>query len=145
MERGCPQRSSFGPLLWNMFQNDMAFQIKDSNLTMYADDHQLYVAGKNHEAVESRLKTQGQLALSWYKNNFLLANPDKFQSLTINPRNIDLGNKGNVLTIDDHEISKTEQNLQSGVFRGLGQKHSPHFSIGHSGAIFKCIDGTHSP
>lgn len=40
MERGCPQGSSFGPLLWNMFQNDMAFHIPDSNLTLYSDDHQ---------------------------------------------------------------------------------------------------------
>lgn len=40
MERGCPQGSPFGPLLWNMFQNDMAFHIPDSNLTLYADDHQ---------------------------------------------------------------------------------------------------------
>ena len=27
MERGCPQGSSFGPLLWNMFQNDMALYL----------------------------------------------------------------------------------------------------------------------
>ena len=86
MERGCPQGSSFGPLLWNMFQNDMAFHIPDSNLTLYADDHQLYVTGKTYEEVESTLKTQGQQALTWYRNNFLLANSNKFQSLTINPR-----------------------------------------------------------
>ena len=39
MERGCPQGSSSGPLLWNMFQNNMTFHIPDSNLTLYADDH----------------------------------------------------------------------------------------------------------
>ena len=58
MERGCPQGSSFGSLLWNMFQNDMAFHIPDSNLTLYADDHQLYVTGKTYEEVESTLETQ---------------------------------------------------------------------------------------
>ena len=31
-------------------------------------------------AVESRLKIHGHLASYWYKNNFLLANPEKFQS-----------------------------------------------------------------
>ena len=25
MTRGCPQGTAFGPLLWNMFQNDMAY------------------------------------------------------------------------------------------------------------------------
>ena len=29
MERGCRQGSSFGPFVWNMFQNDMAFHIPD--------------------------------------------------------------------------------------------------------------------
>ena len=115
MERGCPQGSSFGPLLWNMFQNDMAFHIPDSNPTLYADDHQLYVTGKTYEEVESTIVTQGQKALLWYRNNFLLANPDKFQSLTINPRNIDADKKGSVLTIANDEIMKTEQIKLLGV------------------------------
>ena len=115
MERGCPQGSSFGPLLWNMFQNDMAFHIPDSNLTLYADDHQLYVTGKTYEEVESTLVTQGQQALLWYRDNFLLANPDKFQSLTINPRNIDADKKGSVLPIASDEIMKTEQIKLLGV------------------------------
>ena len=34
MERGCPQGSSFGPLLWNIYQNDMLALVKDANLTM---------------------------------------------------------------------------------------------------------------
>ena len=42
-----------------------------------ADDHQLYVTGKTYEEVESTLGTQGQQALLWYRNNFLLANTDK--------------------------------------------------------------------
>ena len=83
IERGCPQSTSFGPLLWNMFQNDTSYHVNESNLTMYADDHQLYAMGKNHETIEPRLKTQGRLASSWYKNNFLLVNLEKFQSLTL--------------------------------------------------------------
>lgn len=56
---------------------------------MYADDLQLYVMGNNYETVGSSLKAQGQQASTWYKNNFLLANPDKFQSFTVNPRKLD--------------------------------------------------------
>ena len=115
MERGCPQGSSFGPLFWNMFQNDMAFHIPDSKLTLYADDHQLYVTGKTYEEIESTLEIQGQQALLWYRNNFLLANPDKFQSLKINPRNIDADKKGSILTIANDEIMKTEQIKLQGV------------------------------
>ena len=43
--RGSPQGSSFGPLLWNIFQNDMMYVVNNASLSMYADDHQLYVKG----------------------------------------------------------------------------------------------------
>lgn len=33
--RRCPQRASFGPLLWNIYQNDMSAHVKNVNLTMY--------------------------------------------------------------------------------------------------------------
>ena len=35
-------------------------------------------------------------------------NPEKFQSLTINPRNIVAENDDKTLNIDNHEIRKTE-------------------------------------
>ena len=39
MTRGCPKGSSFGPLMWNIFQNDLALHINSGKLNMYADDH----------------------------------------------------------------------------------------------------------
>ena len=108
MERGCPQGSSFCPLLWNIYQNDMSAHVKDVNLTMYADDHQMYVKGREHETVRCRMKTRSQQALSWYSNNFLLANPDKFQSLNINPRKLDNNKNDITLSTNDLDIANTE-------------------------------------
>ena len=48
---------------------------------MYTEDHQMYVLGKEHDVVTQSIKTQGEQALSWYKNNYLSANPEKFQLL----------------------------------------------------------------
>ena len=56
---------------------------------MYADDHQLYVTESDYSTTFSRLQYQGKLAMSWYRDNFLLANTEKFQCLTVNPRIID--------------------------------------------------------
>lgn len=39
--RGCPQGSSLGPLMWNLYQNDLSYVVK-SNISMYADDHQFF-------------------------------------------------------------------------------------------------------
>ena len=48
---------------------------------MYTEDHQMYVMGKKHNVVAQSIKTQGDQVLSWYKNNYLSANPEKFQLL----------------------------------------------------------------
>ena len=39
VNRGCPQGSALGPLLWNIFENDLTCEIK-SDVSMYSDDHQ---------------------------------------------------------------------------------------------------------
>ena len=87
----------------------MVTHVKDANLTMYADDHQLYVMGNNYEIVGSRLKAQGQLASTWYKNNFLLANTDKFQFLTVNPRKLDMEKRDVSLYIEGEDIRKSDK------------------------------------
>lgn len=64
MERGYLQGSSISPLLWNIYQNDMSAHVKDAYLSVYADDHQMYVKGRDHETVGNRMKIYGQQALS---------------------------------------------------------------------------------
>ena len=59
--RGCPQGSSFAPLLWNIFQNDMTFIVNNASLSMYADDHQLYVKAYSVDCVEQLLTNGGTL------------------------------------------------------------------------------------
>ena len=46
-QRGRPQGSSFGPLLWNLFQNDLSLHRQSANLFMYANDHQIYTSGND--------------------------------------------------------------------------------------------------
>ena len=56
MNRGCPQGSSFNPLLWNLFQNDLPCSITTAQLSMCVDDHQLYPLGTNFTAVREALE-----------------------------------------------------------------------------------------
>ena len=51
VNRGCLQGSALGPLLWDIFRNDLTYEIK-SDVPMYADDYQLYEIG------EDRAKSQ---------------------------------------------------------------------------------------
>jgi len=86
----------------------MSAHVKNVNSSIYADDHQMYVKGRDHETVGRRMKTQGQQALLWYSNNFLLANPEKFQSLNINPRKLDKDRSDKTLNINELDIANTE-------------------------------------
>ena len=84
MIRGCPQGSSFGPTLWNLYQNDLSYHINEiTNLHMYADDHQMYLIGSDMSIME----TEGNSALKWYKDNYLLSNPEKLNAIRIKQRN----------------------------------------------------------
>ena len=78
------------PMLWNVFQKDQPCSITTAKLSIYADDHQLYTSGTNFTAVGEALEQEDQLAASWYRDNFLLPNPDKFQAMTLYNRNIDI-------------------------------------------------------
>ena len=115
MKRGSPKGSSFGPLLWNMFQNDLPLHVENGNITMYADDHQLHVKGRNHEIVRQQLKTSSKQALIWYSTNLLSANPEKYQFLNINPRKIDGDTSDAVLSLDGLPIDKSEDIKLLGV------------------------------
>ena len=128
LERGCPKGTALRPLLWNMFQNHMRYHVNESNLTMYADDHQLYATGKTHEAVHSALMSQGWQALAWYKNNFLLANTEKSRYLSINPRNSDVANSDRALNIDNQGIKKTGRIKLLGVYMDENLNFAGHIT-----------------
>ena len=52
--RGCLLRSASRPLLWNIYQNDLTYDI-DVKFNVYADDHQFYSMRSDMEIVNANL------------------------------------------------------------------------------------------
>lgn len=64
----------------------MYYSVSGCQLSVYADDHQLYTSNIDAKEDESILNTQARLTSHWYMENSLLANKDKFQTMVLNAK-----------------------------------------------------------
>ena len=95
LNKGVPQGSILGPLLFNVFMNDMFLFMERCNLYNYADDNSIIHSSPDIETVILNLKHDCQNAIQWFTNNGMKANPNKFQFMVISskqmePQNIEL-------------------------------------------------------
>ena len=71
IQHGVPQGSILGPLLFNLFINDLTYFVNDAKLRLYADDTTLYLSHPNQYALESRSQSKFDVLQSWFKCNYL--------------------------------------------------------------------------
>ena len=91
VERGIPQGSLTGPVLFNIFLNDLVIMLKDKcQIYNYADDNSLAYSHNDLSVVKSKLENASQFALQWFKVNNMEANPSKFQSIVFSRQKCDI-------------------------------------------------------
>ena len=82
---GIPQGSILGPILFNIFINDLFLFLEAVDLANFADDNTIYTANKNIEVLIKLLERESKSAIDWFKMNDMIVNPDKFQAMILRP------------------------------------------------------------
>ena len=83
IKRGVPKESILGPLLLNVFINDIFMFIEKTEVCNFADDYTIYNCGEDLSNNLENIKHDLKILLKWFRINSLQANPEKFQFMIL--------------------------------------------------------------
>ena len=102
---GVPQGSVLGPLLFNIFINDLFFIFEDTVICNYADDNTIYSSDLKLDILMKKLECSVQGSLGWFENNGMKLNSSKCHLLVCGHKyECMLCDVGHSKLIEEHKV-----------------------------------------
>ena len=77
--RGVLQVLILGPVLSNIFVNDLIFFIQETEVCNFTDNITIYSCSLNYKEAAHKLSNDTYIVLNWFKVNSMVANHGQFQ------------------------------------------------------------------
>ena len=100
---GVPQGSILGPLLFNIFLNDMLWFVEKTDICNFADDSTIHSWAKSVNDVIENLQSNVKIALKWFKDNQMMPKTGKFQFMILRKNTINIS-----IVIDNKTIESSK-------------------------------------
>ena len=75
-----------GPLIFNIFLNDIFYFIEKGKLLNYADDNTLSFSHPDFVTLLTVLEQESRVLIDWFSRNCMKANPENFQAFAVGER-----------------------------------------------------------
>ena len=103
---GVPQGSILGPLLFNIFINDIFSFLTTCEMCNYADDNTLYTYSRDFHQVQEYLKKDFEIIENCVYDNYLILNPRKWEFM-----GFEKTNENEVFTYHKTRLKKTNTKM----------------------------------
>ena len=120
---GVPQGSVLGPLLFNIYLNDLFWFSEKTEPCNFADDTTFYSCNKSLQKVVENLEHDSSIALKWFQDNYMKLNSDKCHLLIAGSKHVEQS-----VIIGGRGILETNEQRLLGIHIGKNLNFETHIS-----------------